>query len=67
MNQIFVVAIAILVAALVARGLALLIRHFTEDSPDPSADFYYQFDAYRDVSEERKLRIVSEVKKRLML
>ena len=67
MNRILVVTIAILVAALVGRGLAWLIKRFTDDWPDPPAKFYSQFDAYRDVSEERKLRILSEVKKRMML
>lgn len=67
MNQVLVLAISILIAVLVGRGLAWMIRRFTDDSPDPSAKFYSQLDAYRDVSDERKLRILSEVKKRLML
>ena len=66
-HQLLVLLIAPLIAWPVGRGLAWLIKRFTEDSPDPLAEFYSLLDAYRDVSEERKLRILSEVKKRLML
>jgi hypothetical protein len=66
-HQLLVLLIAPLVAWPVGQGVAWLLKRFTDDTRDPSARFYSQLDAYRDVSEERKLQILSEVKKRLML
>ncbi|MFS2004058.1 hypothetical protein ACEN9F_10575 [Duganella sp. CT11-25] len=67
MNQLLVLAILPLVGILAGRFIVWLIKRYASDPADPAVEFYSQLDAYRNAPEERKLRILGEVKRRLML